>query len=183
MSPRVREESVHPRFQSGASGRPLNFTVRSPGVLLDAISRVDCSCASMTVNLRKALAFAFWRLRQLFLIVSDDGLSDWKAGLVLDCLQIFSLLTVLFSVSLILSRHVELPYPRVWLTVLSFMIVLANQRFFGYGKHLAWLHYKKEFESYSPRARLVGSIITFAVVLSLVALMMVTGYAASKLPH
>ena len=28
MSPRVREDSVHPRLQSGASGRPLNFTVR-----------------------------------------------------------------------------------------------------------------------------------------------------------
>ena len=28
MSPRVREASVHPRLQSGARGRPLNFTVR-----------------------------------------------------------------------------------------------------------------------------------------------------------
>jgi hypothetical protein len=28
VSPRVREDSVHPRLQSGASGRPLNFTVR-----------------------------------------------------------------------------------------------------------------------------------------------------------
>jgi hypothetical protein len=29
VSPRAREDSVHPRLQSGASGRPLNFTVRS----------------------------------------------------------------------------------------------------------------------------------------------------------
>ncbi len=28
LSPRVREDSVHPRLQSGASARPLNFTVR-----------------------------------------------------------------------------------------------------------------------------------------------------------
>ena len=28
MSPRVREDSVHPRLQSGAYARPLNFTVR-----------------------------------------------------------------------------------------------------------------------------------------------------------
>ena len=28
MSPRVREDSMHPRLQSGASARPLNFTVR-----------------------------------------------------------------------------------------------------------------------------------------------------------
>ena len=28
MSPRVREDSVHPRLQSGAIARPLNFTVR-----------------------------------------------------------------------------------------------------------------------------------------------------------
>jgi hypothetical protein len=31
VSPRVREESVHPRLQSGASARPLNFTVRRMG--------------------------------------------------------------------------------------------------------------------------------------------------------
>ena len=31
MSPRVLEESVHPQLQSGASGRPLNFTVRRHG--------------------------------------------------------------------------------------------------------------------------------------------------------
>ena len=30
MSPRVLEQSMHPRLQSGASARPLNFTVRSP---------------------------------------------------------------------------------------------------------------------------------------------------------
>jgi hypothetical protein len=29
MSPRVREDSVHPRLQSGAYARPLNFTVRT----------------------------------------------------------------------------------------------------------------------------------------------------------
>jgi hypothetical protein len=28
VSPRVREDSVHPRLQSGACARPLNFTVR-----------------------------------------------------------------------------------------------------------------------------------------------------------
>jgi hypothetical protein len=28
VSPRVLEDSVHPRLQSGASARPLNFTVR-----------------------------------------------------------------------------------------------------------------------------------------------------------
>jgi hypothetical protein len=28
VSPRVREDSVHPRLQSGVFGRPLNFTVR-----------------------------------------------------------------------------------------------------------------------------------------------------------
>ena len=30
VSPRVREDSVHPRLQSGADARPLNFTVRCP---------------------------------------------------------------------------------------------------------------------------------------------------------
>jgi hypothetical protein len=50
VSPRVREESVHPRLQSGASGRPLNFTVR-PHVysgarfIASAIAAVSlCAC-------------------------------------------------------------------------------------------------------------------------------------------
>jgi hypothetical protein len=30
------EEIVHPRLQSGASGRPLNFTIRTNGTYLSA---------------------------------------------------------------------------------------------------------------------------------------------------
>jgi limonene-1,2-epoxide hydrolase len=32
VSPRVREDSVHPRLQLGAIARPLNFTVRAHGM-------------------------------------------------------------------------------------------------------------------------------------------------------
>jgi hypothetical protein len=44
MSPRVREESVHPRLQLGASGRPLNFTVRGHE---EATAEVPCIALSI----------------------------------------------------------------------------------------------------------------------------------------
>ena len=40
VSPRAREESVRPRLQSDAAGRPLNFTVRGDAVLRSAHWRV-----------------------------------------------------------------------------------------------------------------------------------------------
>jgi hypothetical protein len=43
VSPRVQEESVHPRLLSGACVRPLNFTVRRPEARTNAryISRLE----------------------------------------------------------------------------------------------------------------------------------------------
>jgi hypothetical protein len=54
VSPRVREDSVHPRLQGGASGRPLNFTVRRQGASLPH------SIAGMIFTAAVFAGFACW---------------------------------------------------------------------------------------------------------------------------
>jgi hypothetical protein len=49
VSPRVREDSVHPRLQSGAIPRPLNFTVRR---------QMSRSLPASTVAIQRAAAVA-----------------------------------------------------------------------------------------------------------------------------
>ena len=52
MSPPVRKESVHPRLQLGASGRPLNFTVRA----LSGDTVPTSTAETRTTRLRRAVA-------------------------------------------------------------------------------------------------------------------------------
>jgi hypothetical protein len=55
VSPRVREDTVHPRLQSGASVRPLNFTVRGTLFVSSAEIRVSTSLGgSQTLRCRGA---------------------------------------------------------------------------------------------------------------------------------
>ena len=51
MSPRVREDIVHPRLQSGAIARPLNFTVRAGRSVVSSrrFGFVVASCALLAV--------------------------------------------------------------------------------------------------------------------------------------
>jgi hypothetical protein len=50
VSPRVREESVHPRLQLGARVRPLNFTVRRQIVATPSFDRSYFVAAFFSYN-------------------------------------------------------------------------------------------------------------------------------------
>ena len=77
MSPRVREESVHPRLQLGACARPLNFTVRrrinmKPSQAFGVVVRV--------AGLFGWLAAFFYLMSALIVIVAPEyraGVRPW----------------------------------------------------------------------------------------------------------
>jgi hypothetical protein len=50
VSPRVRENSVHPRLQSGACVRPLNFTVKLTGKSAMRTRRQQANLAKVVPN-------------------------------------------------------------------------------------------------------------------------------------
>ena len=64
MSPRVREDSVHPRLRLGASGRPLNLTVRrhmdppQSFIAWVAVALIVLGLASYAIQNRAARGFA-----------------------------------------------------------------------------------------------------------------------------
>jgi hypothetical protein len=67
VSPRVREDSVHPRLWSGASVRPLNFTVRRRGEVTVQVSPIALS--TLTVVAYAVLTLAgvlLWRRARSF---------------------------------------------------------------------------------------------------------------------
>jgi hypothetical protein len=92
VSPRVREDSVHPRLQSGACVRPLNFTVRSPRMTqpqehVRATAVSYAILCAMYVAIAGVLANSLW-LGSWPLLIKDlggFGLAFWVslAGLAL----------------------------------------------------------------------------------------------------
>jgi hypothetical protein len=62
-TPRALEDSVHPRLQSGASARPLNFTVRSHLGKLSAAKSWKCFRLAQPRRERNQTQFSCRRLR------------------------------------------------------------------------------------------------------------------------
>jgi hypothetical protein len=71
MSPRVREDSVHPRRQSGSCTRPLNFTVRQPLCTTRISVRVATTTALLTrlTGVPRCLPLVGWNTHTISLRV------------------------------------------------------------------------------------------------------------------
>jgi len=75
VSPRVREDSMHPRLQSGACARPLNFTVRrARGITMS--SRLTSPATASLASLGLWLA---WDLGVATTTVCTGAHDGWKA--------------------------------------------------------------------------------------------------------
>jgi len=61
VSPRVREDSVHPRLQSGFGARPLNFTVRGRVLALLVYETTDPDFANRAMDAMRDAAIPCYR--------------------------------------------------------------------------------------------------------------------------
>jgi hypothetical protein len=132
----------------------------------------------MTGRSARAYAYAFFRLRNCARALSNDGLHDWKALLVISVVQIYVLLDAAFLSEVILRRRL---FPSNWSVVvvpLAFGLVAAN--YFALLYEERWRRYEDEFRSYSAKARRVGAIVIIAVIVLVLLSLVVTFYAMSR---
>jgi hypothetical protein len=135
----------------------------------------------VNIFLSKVLAFAFWRLREFFRAVHDDGYSEWKAFAVICCAQICGITGLVFGIFVVLKRPVKLPAevsPWAFAIILSSVVVAANHYLLRLDT--SWAQFKAEFEAYSARSQMVGSVLTFAAVILLAVFGLLTASLVSR---
>ena len=127
---------------------------------------------------RTWIAFAFWELRTIFAAIRDDGLSEWKATVVIVVAEIFTIVGLTNAVAVYLGRRLiygSSPY----ILVVGVVVGLANLKAV-FGKNKRWNRLSAEFENYSKPVRIGGG---WAVVLLIILAIVVSGLFAEAQLH
>jgi len=123
-------------------------------------------------------------LRSTFKAVSDDGLEDWKALLIMTVAMGFAALTVTNIVSIGLAHRVLLSnekrqFMTLWGT-LGLGLMLLNHYTLIYGRK--WSRFEREFQHRSKAMRICGGVAVWVSLPLLVVAAQWTGSIAWKLP-
>ena len=130
------------------------------------------------------LAFAFYQLTSLFKAMGDDGLSTFKALVVILFAEMCLVIDVDCIASIIIGRLL-LPSSKQTMTVILVAILFAtssaNYRWLV--KNDNWARFKEEFDSYPIRKRIIGQAAIAGFVTLPFAGLLLLGSITRKLPH
>ncbi len=129
--------------------------------------------------MKKLYYLLFYKLNCFFKTISDDSWSDWKAGLVIQTLQIFILLIFAGQMDLITKNNPILDWdPKMWGIPIAFGLALFNYSIFLHQR--GWEIYEDEFKIYSKQKNIIINIIVFCIVFVIPSLLFYTYYQYSQ---
>jgi hypothetical protein len=113
-----------------------------------------------TLQLRKALAFAFWELRRTLTAISGDGWVEWRAMSLLVCTEVGLILNLFGIASILLKRSL---IPTHGLVLAFFGVFLAAAvtagKYYGVQYKDRWKRFENEFDSYSKSRKTIGCLV------------------------
>ena len=129
-------------------------------------------------------AYSFYVTRNTFKALSDDGLEDWKALLVITVAMLFAALAGVTGVSIALQHRVLLPdakqrFMTLWGTV-TFSLTVIN--YFALVNRHRWSRFEAEFRHLSKSTGLLGGFVVWASMILVVAVAGWMTLIARKLP-
>jgi len=131
-------------------------------------------------NFKKAYYLLFYKLYQFFKSLSEDSFEEWKAGLVIQTLQIFILAIIWLQITIITKNDI-IPNtnPKIWIIPLALIIAILNYHVF-LGKKL-WKNYEMEFKNYSKKKNRVINFIVLFIIFGIFALLILSYYQLSQI--
>jgi branched-subunit amino acid ABC-type transport system permease component len=135
-------------------------------------------------TLAKAHAYWFCVTRSTFKALSDDGLEDWKALLVISVAMLFAALAGVATVSIALGHRVLLPDARqpfmmLWgsivlsLVIMNYVTLIYRRR---------WSRFERGFRQPSSARWYLGGVAVWLSMILIVAAAEWTSSIARKLP-
>ncbi len=122
----------------------------------------------------------FWELRTIFAAISDDGLSDWKAAVIIIVFEILAIVGLTNATAVYLGRKlIEKGSPFIF--IVGFAVALVNTPALV-GRFRHWDRLSKEFASYSRPTRIAGGIAVGLLYVGAIACAGYFGVAQRNLP-
>ncbi|GIV28663.1 MAG: hypothetical protein KatS3mg027_2477 [Bacteroidia bacterium] len=130
-------------------------------------------------KIKKAYYLLFYKIYRFYKSMEDDGFADWKAGLVIQTLQIFVMFIIIGQTEII-TKHKLIPAgdPKIWATPIAIMLAIFNYYIFLHRRN--WKNYEEEFRSYSRQKNRLINFIVFCIIFGTLLLLIFTLYLYSK---
>lgn len=130
-------------------------------------------------KIKKTYYLFFYKLYRFFKSISDDDFADWKAGLVIQTLQLFILLTITGQIELITKDKI-IPNgdPKIWAIPLA--IVLAVFNYYVFLHFRGWEIYEDEFRKYTKKKNRPINFLVFCIVFGIFSILIFTFYQYSQ---
>jgi cytochrome b subunit of formate dehydrogenase len=123
--------------------------------------------------------FIFYCIYRFFESISRDNLSDWKAGLVIEILEISLLVTIIGQLEIIKKISIVTPVKSSYLILP--VVLLAFINYWTFLKKKGWKRYESEFQSYSRPQKVIFSTAVILIILLIVTGLIFTFYQYSQI--
>jgi hypothetical protein len=129
---------------------------------------------------RTWLAFMFWELRLIFEVFSEDGLSDWKATVVIAAFEVLAIVGLTNAAAVYLGRRlIDKGSPFIF--VVAFAVATLNIPAM-LSKHRRWHRLSTEFASYPAAVGIIGGVAVALLIAGAVVMAGHFGAAQHLLP-
>jgi amino acid transporter len=134
----------------------------------------------MTMGIKKAYHFFFYKLYKFYESAPSKWLSDWKALFSLLVIEIWIFIAAMTYYKVFTKR--DLIYEDNLETAsITIVIALALINYFVFGHQDRWKTYVKEFDSWSKKKSRIGTVVAWLVVFFILANMIFAFYLMSQI--
>jgi hypothetical protein len=130
------------------------------------------------MSINKAYHYFFYKLYKFSEAAPSRWWSDWKAGLAMDVLLFFFVLSLLIYYNVFFDRHFDFEEKIYFILFYLLLITVPNYLIFHHRD--GWKTYLSEFEGYSKKKDLIGSIVVILIIVLVIANLILSFYFMSK---
>ena len=120
--------------------------------------------------------FKFWEVASI-----PKFLSDWKASLTLDVLEIMIALSGICYYTIISKKWIDFGDNKILVFVYIVLIAVPNHFFFNYNNR--WKSFESEFDKWSKEKNAKGTIVVICIVVVVVLNLILSFYLLGKNRH
>lgn len=129
--------------------------------------------------MKKAYHYLFYKLYKFSEAAPSRWMSDWKAELAIDILEIFLGFSGVVYYTVYTKQLVDLG--NTSLLMLIFIAIVALPNYFIFHHKDQWKQYVQEFDKWSKSKNMIGALIVWSIVILIVANFIFAFYLKSQI--
>ena len=128
------------------------------------------------MSIKKAYYYLFYKFYKFSEAAPSRWLSDWKAELCVDALEIFLGLSFLIYYTVFTKQWINIANGKA---ILLYVALISLPNYFIFHHKHQWKEIVKEFDKLPKKKNLIGSCIVFIIVLAIITNLIVAFYQMS----